>query len=169
MRNHLARQVLDHEMLHLMEEYQKSMSNGTEELGGTIDFIKNTSILMNVFSDSRPITTITDAKLDELSAVHTWFKTWETSVTDSLFSKLEITNKLLTRECREDISSLIQGFHEICKKRFCDDKVFAIVPFRMNSDPIENLFCQQRATYHSSSDNPNVYAYESGLSSVILG
>lgn len=40
---------------------------------------------------------------------------------------------------------------------------------RVNSDIIENIFCQQRAQYHGANTNPNYNQYRTGITSIILG
>ncbi|CAC5382466.1 unnamed protein product [Mytilus coruscus] len=53
-RNHLAEEVLNEDMLHLMKEYRNSLLNGVV-LDSAIEFLEHTSILVSVFRDKRPI------------------------------------------------------------------------------------------------------------------
>ena len=167
MRNHLAEQVLDDDMLNMMTTYQASKDDGSY-FDSTIARLEKTSVLISIFRDQRAVKNIADSRLSALLNIHTWFKEWEVDIVDKFPKYSEANRRLISKECREDISSLILGFYAICQKRLLDTH-FSIIPCRINSDPIENLFCQQRATYHGSSDNPNVQSYQGGLISVIFG
>ena len=45
----------------------------------------------------------------------------------------------------------------------------AITPGLINSDIVENIFCQQRATYNGGNTNPTAQQYKTTLNSIILG
>jgi hypothetical protein len=56
MRNHLAEDVLDSEMLHLMIKYKEGLSEEKgSELNSSIELLESTSILIKNFRDPRPI------------------------------------------------------------------------------------------------------------------
>ncbi|KAJ8309883.1 hypothetical protein KUTeg_011748 [Tegillarca granosa] len=59
MRNKLAEDVLDDEMLHLMEEYQSSLGEDGVKLDATIALLKCTCLIRN-FRDPRPVTNSVD-------------------------------------------------------------------------------------------------------------
>jgi len=44
-----------------------------------------------------------------------------------------------------------------------------VVPSRINSDIVENHFCQQRGLYNGSSTNPTYMNYCSTVNSIVLG
>ena len=73
-------------------------------------------------------------------------------------------------ETREDIDFTYYGFMSLVKKTLFELKI-EIVPSRINSDIIENIFCQQRALYHGATcnTNPNYNEYRTGINSIILG
>lgn len=75
MRNHLAEEVFDSNMLHLMKEYQKSLRKG-QELDGTVDLLEQSSRLIFIFRDRIPITRIHDKRKGTLLSIRKWFKTW---------------------------------------------------------------------------------------------
>ena len=77
MRNKLAFDVLDQEMLHLMQTYNASLKNQSEELEAAIVLLEKTSFLADFFQDNRPIKDLTDARLKQFSDVYDWFKAWE--------------------------------------------------------------------------------------------
>ena len=53
MRNRLAEEVLNSNMLHLMELYQRSLGDKGSELNGSIELLGKTSVLAKVFRDKR--------------------------------------------------------------------------------------------------------------------
>ena len=56
MRNHLAYDTLNSDMLHLMQSYQQSLGEaGQKALCGVIQFLENTSFLVSFFNDDRPM------------------------------------------------------------------------------------------------------------------
>ena len=89
MRNKLAEDVLNENMLHLVQCYQKSLPDSGENLEGSIEFLKQTSVLVRNFRDQRAICEYQDKRLDENRAVLSWFKGWEASVKENT----EITKK----------------------------------------------------------------------------
>lgn len=71
-------------------------------------------------------------------------------------------------ETREDLDYLFHGFMSLVD--ICIDKLQVdLIPSRVNSDIIENIFCQQRALYHGANTNPNYNEYRTGITSIILG
>lgn len=80
MRNHLAEEVLNSEMLHLMELYKESLGQAGLKLSATIELLKCTSVLIKNFRDKRPITNISDERIQENHDAMHWFIKWENSV-----------------------------------------------------------------------------------------
>jgi len=62
MRNGLASDVLNSEMLYLMKLYQGTLDNPAR-LVSTVELLENTSILVNIFLDKRPIINLHDNRL----------------------------------------------------------------------------------------------------------
>ncbi|KAJ8310272.1 hypothetical protein KUTeg_012137 [Tegillarca granosa] len=75
---------------------------------------------------------------------------------------------LLTMETREDLDYMYFGFMSIVD--LCTNELnIELVPSRVNSDIIENIFCQERSLYHGANSNPNYNEYRAGINSIILG
>lgn len=55
--------------------------------------------------------------------------------------------ELMTAETREDLESSLIGFDQMC--RHVVSRGIVIIPGLINSDPVENLFCQQRGIKHN--------------------
>ena len=167
MRNHLAEEVLNSDMLHLMKKFKNSLDEG-DYLDSSIEFLEHTSLLVKCFRDVRPIQEICDDHLQKNQVVLAWFSNWESEVLSKTIKNKDKEKQMISAQCREDLDSLILGFHEICKMRLSKPSA-TIVPGWVNSDPIENFFCQQRAKHNGANTNPNYYSYLTGINSIILG
>ena len=153
MRNHLANEVLNTDMLYLMKEYQKTVPN-PDSLLSTITLLKETSDLVTIVTDTHPISTTTDNRLQKLLQIGQFFQTWESQIQEStLYSQ---NKHLITRETREDINCCINGFMSLCKLHVHSGHT--ITPGYVNSDIIENLFCQQRGTRNGNKHQPDTFA-----------
>lgn len=102
-----------------------------------------------------------------LTEIYNWFKAWEKEICQS-----ETVSKryksLITMETREDLDFMFHGIMSLFRK--CIEEIHTeVVPARLNSDIIENIFCQQRALYHGATTNPTYNSYRTGINSVILG
>lgn len=167
MRNKLAEDVLNENMLHLMQCYQISLKEKGDELNSSIEFLKKTSVLAKNFRDQRPICQYSDKRLDENREVLNWFRAWEASIKQST----EIKDKekcLLSFQTREDLTSLLVGFDEMCKDRF-QRISSSIIPNRINSDVLENIFSQQRGLHNGANTNPTYLTYSRTMNTIILG
>lgn len=170
MRNHLAEEVLNAQMLHLMMQYQVSLGEKGEVLNGVIEFLKVTSKLIEFFRDMRPIRVIEDERLTEVKSVSQWFAFWETcAANNNDMSQKEKGKMLMSYQCHEDIHSCVIGFIEMCGIVLKDNSTIFITPALVNSDVVENTFNQQRATYNGANSNPNALQYRRALNSIILG
>lgn len=166
MRNKLAEDVLGREMLHLMECYGQSLSDSSH-LQSTIQLLKNTSALIDIFRDKRPIIDISDERLDTLQKVLDWFIKWEEEVkADESLQPSEMF--MISHQTRADISSLIIGFRELCMDKL-ETSGASIIPSRVNSDVIENVFSQQRGLYNGNNTNPTYLGYCRTMNSIIIG
>ena len=168
MRNHLAEDVLDAEMLHLMKMYQQSLKHG-DHLDATVSMLQKTSILVKIFRDPRPIGDINDERLLQLQEVETWLDSWEDNVNSMENVKAgEKSKMLMSHETVSDVHSMIKGFSEVCRRRVLEQKR-SLVPAGLNSDIVENFFCQQRTICHGSNSNPSVHQYKYGITATVLG
>ena len=104
MRNHLAADVLDGEMLHLMKLYKTEQQDNTS-LDGAISFLEQTAVLVDIFNDrTKPVTSLSDERLQKLKTVQNFFASWEQE------RQGDEKKSLLTKETREDIDLAIGGF-----------------------------------------------------------
>lgn len=92
---------------------------------------------------------------------------WEQTIReDELIKNKE--KHLISHQTREDIISSIMGFEELCIHKLKSSSA-SIIPSRVNSDVIENMFCQQRTLHNGANSNPTYLGYCHSVNSVILG
>lgn len=165
MRNHLAEEVLDEEMLHLFLEYQSTLRKNGFILNGPIKLLQQTSKLVRIFRDMRPVMSLDDERLRDLQHVLAWFQEWREGI------KKESSPKrcLMSYQCMDGIESCIIGFLELCSVLLGRiDLDILITPALINSDIAENIFCQQRSTYNGANSNPNALQYQKTLNCVLF-
>ena len=167
MRNQFAEDVLDIEMLNLMKQYKGSLTEKkAAELNSSIELSESTSTLIKNFRDPRPITDTSDIRLSENDRALEWFSAWENEIKESGVKTPE--KYLLSHQTRQDICSLITGFREFCQNKLPKSDS-SIIPSRVNSDVIENLFCQERALHNGANTNPTFLGYCRTINSIVLG
>ena len=97
--------------------------------------------------------------------VSTWFRNRESQASTCGISK----KRLFSSECREDIFSCIWGFGSFAMDQLTSYPNMSIYPSRINSDPVENHFCQKRRVYNGNMTNPIYATYQKSNNSIILG
>lgn len=66
MRNYLAEDMLNSTMLNAFKTYQNVLGDKGQILNGLIEFLEQTSQLVQIFRDRRPVKVITDSRLLQL-------------------------------------------------------------------------------------------------------
>ena len=114
MRNHLAEEVLNQDMLYLFQHYQQSLPDPSL-LDGPISLISVASLFINTYCSMQPITSVHDSRLDDLRKVLDFFNTWfEYCIEQRGPRKLE-KDIFLTTETYNDIKNCIQGLLSLCQ------------------------------------------------------
>ncbi|MDH5640771.1 MAG: hypothetical protein OEY28_05720, partial [Nitrospira sp.] len=80
MRNKLAEDVLDENMLILMKSFQKFLGTQGDELNDTIKLLEQTSTIISIFNDQRPINEIDDVRIKKLQIATEFFVDWEINI-----------------------------------------------------------------------------------------
>ena len=78
MRNKLAEDVLNSEMLNLFVSYKENLGEKGECLNGAIELLQKTSCLITNFRDPRPIHSLDDDRLCKNKEAQCWFLEWVT-------------------------------------------------------------------------------------------
>ena len=155
MRNHLAENILDFEMLNLMRQYQASMKNN-EVFAAVLQFLGVTSTIIQIFRSPIPIKEISDDRLQELHTAHKYFVDWKQYV---ISNKLNMRKCFITSETMMDIGFLVNGFISLCDMACKQGHNDGVIAARINSDVVENIFCQQRTLFNGANVNPDASQY----------
>lgn len=168
MRNHLAEEVLNLDMLNLLKQYQSYLGQKGAVLNGAVELVSQTATFIQIFRDVRPVKNTNDDRLNSLSQICKWFSDWKTSVEQSNHKNKYA--RIMSLQCHEDIQACGIGFIQLCK--IVEDKFKSAVyicPALINSDVVENHFNQQRSTYNGANTNPNILQYSKTQNSIMLG
>ena len=155
MRNHLAEYVLNSDMLLLLLEYQKEIDS-PQEIDGMIDVLRMTSPFISIFRSNEPINHMQDERITQLSQILGFFTDWRIFCNEKKDPSSKVSN-FITDESYQDLISCIQGFLHLCEHRISCGK--SVTPRLINTDVVENIFCQQRATYSGANANPDACQY----------
>jgi hypothetical protein len=165
MRNKLAEDMLGYDMLNVMKCFSSFLHDG-DYLNGTINFLEQTALLISIFHDKRPITSMEDLRLNQLQDIYKWFCDWETKAKKP--DNNNTSKPLPSWECMEDVKSLLLGFHEVCRIHLENFPNSSIFPNRFNSDIVENHFNQERGVHNGNLTNPNYSSYCNTVGSIIM-
>lgn len=105
-------------LLLLPQSYQRSLSSEEGgKINGVLQFLTNSSKLITILRDHRPITSSNDDRLVTLQAVHAWFIQWEEYILlQNIKGKKTIQKKMImSDQTREDLSSAVLGFIKMAK------------------------------------------------------
>ena len=155
MRNHLAEEVLNSDMLLLLQEYVKDVGTSPDLLA-MIDILSMTSPLISIFRSNEPVNHIEDPRITKLQEIIIYFTDWHQFCLQRKDPSPKIDN-FLTQQSFADLTSCLQGFIHLCEERVADGKT--VTPRLINTDVVENIFCQQRATYSGANSNPDASQY----------
>ena len=150
MRNYLAINVLNSDMLNLMCTFQGTLDD-PHELDSTILLLEHTQVIVDIFCNiNSKIESMHDSHIQTLVQVLEFFHTWEN---ESVSTK-DKNRHLITRQTWEDIDLCIYGFIEMIS--VTSKLSIPIVPGYFNSDFIENWFCQMHTIRNGANQNPTL-------------
>lgn len=125
-------------------------------LDEVIKLLGITSKLVSIFNDMKPVTSLGDPRLVELrSAVH-YFKAFHDLKAEDTF----------TTECLWDLNCCIEGILELCDIAIPQNR--SVVIGLLNSDVLENHFCNVRTLYNGANRNPTYKGYCNIQNSILL-
>ncbi|XP_070550372.1 uncharacterized protein [Ptychodera flava] len=109
MRNKLAEEVLNEDMLTLFKAYQNDLHDGSH-LDATVELLQHTSKLIKTFRDRRPIMSMDDIRLKDNEDALQWFLNWDNSILhDDTQDSQSRKRSLMSVETRDDLVSLVMG------------------------------------------------------------
>lgn len=136
-RNRLAFDVLDKDMLHLMRCYKDSLDEGeASQFDGTIELLQETSAMIEIFIDARPIQHVTDERFNTLAGIYQWFRKWR--------NEAKKPTDIFSHQCCDDVEASLTNLQSVTEIHLSEFPHGSIIPAMFNSKAIENFFCQQR-------------------------
>ena len=163
MRNHLATDVLGPQMFDLMTHYKSFLGEEGHCLESVLELLEHTSFLVSFFMDTKSkLTTVGDPKVSRLFETLRFFHSWE----DQYLTTKDQTKYLITRETRQDIDSCLYGFVSLLS--VAERLKLPLVPGYINSDLIENWFCQHRGLRNGFNQNPTLCQIASATNANII-
>ena len=110
-----------------------------------------------------------DSRLVENDKCLQWLQDWQSEVKGRKDLKAAERNKLfLSDKTMNDVTSCILGFKALCSFSFQAHPGCNVSAYRVNSDLVENIFCQQRGR-NGQNDNPTYAQYGPSINSILLG
>ena len=126
-------------------------------MAGAVHLLRRTSKLVDIFNDFRLIKGLDDIRLSELQEILEWLDSW---------GKQENKRSKLSYQTQEDLTSMICGFTYVVQEHITSKRSTVIVPGRINSDIVENMFCQQRTLVNGAKTNPTAQDYGVGVNTI---
>ena len=163
MRNHLATDVLGSKMLILFQHLKEHLKEAGKKFDAVIELLEVTSYIVNFFSNIHlKIGDVSDNSVCTLMQKLTFFHNWEKEFT----SPKDQMKHLITKETRQDIDACIYGFINLLK--VAQQLKITLVPGYINSDLIENWFCQHCGLRNGFNQNPTLSQIAGATNSNII-
>ncbi|KAK3747957.1 hypothetical protein QZH41_019192 [Actinostola sp. cb2023] len=164
---------LNKDMLDLMKAYRNYLSSNAREtvqyLDGAIEFLEMCSTLITNFTSHQYYMSMADSRLEENDRCLEWLQNWQHDVKEKKELRASERNKLfLSDKTMFEVASCILGFKALCKISFQAHPGCNVSAYRVNSDLVENVFCQQRGR-NGQNDNPTYAQYGPTINSILLG
>lgn len=123
-----------------MKQFKKGLcenSSAASLYGGPIKLLEQTSRLIAVYHDRRPIADLKNEHFQQLSSSLLFFLQWEKDTSD--------VKNLMSHETQKDLKVLLYGFQKLCTIVVNDTDKILTTGF-INSDIVDNIFSQQRGS-----------------------
>ena len=137
-----------------------SVGGSPSKLDFTVEFLKHTSAMIELFSSKYVIYDVNDARLKDLETALRFFSDWKKQVTKG--------NQFFSEKLWFDLQSMIQGFTSLVQTKLSRFPGSTVKPAIANQDVVENHFSQLRSA-NGQNNNPTYQAVLGTQNSVILG
>ena len=121
------------------------MGRRVHDFDMTIHFHQATSTLIENLNSHQAYASMADHRFGEIEMSLNWFETWEKEV--ELIEGMTATDRsklFISKKTMFDVSSSVIGFIQFCKYSFQHHPGCNVYAYRLNSNIVENVFCQQR-------------------------
>ena len=116
---------------------------------------------MSLFNDKRPISSVNDIRLQELSQFLSFLESWKASSEGD-------AKKFFSSKLWFDLQSMVYGFQAIVAIKLEKYPQAMIKPAIVNQDIVENHFCQVRAC-NGQNNNPTWRLQEKAQNTIRYG
>lgn len=130
-------------------------------LDESIELLKHTSAMIELFSDKYVIYDANDVRLQQLNEALRYFSHWKEQVQQA-------KNQFFSDKLWFDLQSMILGFRSVVEVKLSRFPGSVIKPAIMNQDLVENHFSQLRAA-NGQNENPTYLLTQTTQNSVIFG
>ena len=134
-----------------------------DRLDESIELLKHTSAMVELFSDKHVISDAKDVRLKNLSAALDYFNAWKDQIRSP-----QAKNQFFSEKLWFDLQSMILGFRSLVEVKLSRFPGSVIKPAIINQDLVENHFSQLRAA-NGQNENPTYLLTQSTQNSVIFG
>jgi hypothetical protein len=114
------------------------------------------------------VTSLSDCRIKILKDAFDWFQGWKKEIAQLKTTGVNTVKKLISPKCLDDIENMLLTFKEMCVIHLNRFPRGYVVPSRINSDIVENHFCQQHGLYNGSTTNPTYLNYCSTVNSTVV-
>lgn len=141
------------------KDLTKQAGKPVQEHDMAIEFLQVTSTLIKNLNSPQPYTSMADPRFEENEVSLKWLQAWENEVKSIVGMKATERKKLfISDKTMFDVSSSVIGFRELCKSSFKYHPGSSVYAHRVNSNIVENVFCQQHGR-NGQNDNPTYQQY----------
>ena len=146
--------------MHYSQQVYRSTSRRCD-LDATLELLGQTSLMLDVFTDLRPIRSVLDHRLQSLRDVLAYIDKWVK------YDSVNYQTNFITRECHEDLQSMLVGFQKLVEIKLASCPLGYICPGRTNTDIVENWFCNMRGI-NGANCNPTYLQYQKGINTILI-
>ena len=146
----------------------KKHKEESTHVNSTVELLQMTSILLKLYCPL-PYASTEDERFTENRKVLNWIEDWEVEVSGRVDLNASDRNKLIfSVKLLFDLKSMIIGFEQICTISFQLNPGFIIKSIFVNSDLVENIFCQIRGG-NGQNNNSTYCQYGPTINSILFG
>ena len=109
-----------------------------------------------------------DQRFEVLDSAIRYLDEWIAQAKSAPGTPSERSKMILADKTLFDFYSMILGFKQICIQSNSRHPSTSLLAWKMNTNHVENIFCQQRG-YLGQNDNPRYEQYAHTMNSILLG
>ena len=152
--------------LYILQVYKTHLTRNnnlskSQEIEGTIDLLKHTSKVKELFHDKHVIHSVDDCRLHDLTRFYQFLTRWHDATNGE-------SDQFISQKLWFDLKSMIFGFHSIVHIKLNEYPHSVIKPAIVNQDVVEGHFYQVRAC-NGQSNHPTWRLQEAAQNTIRYG